>query len=423
MRKIFLIFLHKTIIILKFAENFHQMDEIDIKIGEVIEPVASNTTEIEGIKSLRELYDEKKKRLGLSDRQVQRLLNMDTKTIKPILDGTAKQTNLVSFIKIGHFLGIDIQSLARIYVPELDKDQIGEIHRARIAGFVLDNFDIATLIKIGFLNKESSIIEISNRIIAFFGLHSIFDYNPFSANRLYSRTRRNSNDLMRAFWVHSALTLFKKLDNKIPYNRGALVELMPKIRSYTLDEKYGLYKVLKALFNVGVTVIFQPSVEKLQIRGATMCVNEKPCIVISDVNKSYATLWFALMHELHHVLYDFEDIIKQTYHITDNEGDIFLVNEKKANQFAFDYLLGEDKLLFISAYIGSNLTVRRFGKEWCIHPSIIYEMFCYRNKFQYKFYKKYMISSDVALNILNTHPFEKKDLEEVALEIKEILYR
>ena len=53
-------------------------------------------------------------------------------------------------------------------------------------------------------------------------------------------------------------------------------------RPYTRDVENGLTKVVKALFNVGVTVIFQPTVDNLQVRGATISINNKPCIVLSD---------------------------------------------------------------------------------------------------------------------------------------------
>jgi len=65
------------------------------------------------------------------------------------------------------------------------------------------------------------------------------------------------------------------------------------------------------LFNIGITIVFQPSLPKTQIRGATFLINDKPCIVITDFNKNYATIWFALIHELHHVLFDLETIDKK----------------------------------------------------------------------------------------------------------------
>ena len=47
---------------------------------------------------------------------------------------------------------------------------------------------------------------------------------------------------------------------------------------------------------------------KTQIKGATFVINNKPCIVITDFNKNYGTIWFSLIHELHHVLFDLDSI-------------------------------------------------------------------------------------------------------------------
>lgn len=129
---------------------------------------------------------------------------------------------------------------------------------------------------------------------------------------------------------------------------------MPKIRPFTRDIENGLVQVAKALYKVGVTVIFQPSIEKLQIRGATFSCNKKPCIVLSDLQKNYPTLWFTLLHELHHVLYDFDEINKRVFHLSSGEGDIFLMNEERADNFATEYLLSEARLRYAIGYINSK---------------------------------------------------------------------
>lgn len=218
---------------------------------------------------------------------------------------------------------------------------------------------------------------------------------------------------MRNFWIQSAYTQFQNIDNPYPYNRKELVDLIPKIRPYTRDVKNGLIKVLKALYRVGVTIIYQPSLEKIQVRGATMVVNDKPCIVLSNLQKNYPTLWFTLLHELHHVLYDLEDIKSQTYHISNGEGDLFLMNEERADKFAREYLLNDSRLKFISGYITSNFHVKRFADEWGVHDSIIYAIYCYKTN-EWALYNKYIPKMTEALELLNTHPFEKESLIESA---------
>lgn len=152
-----------------------------------------------------------------------------------------------------------------------------------------------------------------------------------------------------------------------------------------------------------------------------MVVDGKPCIVLSNLQKLYPTLWFTLLHELHHVLFDLDEIAKQSYHVSDNDGDIFLMNEERADSFAEEYLLNESRLKFACGYIRSDLHIKKMAKEWCIHPSIIYAFYCYKTN-EWQFYNKYIPSMDSALEMINTHPFEKESLMESVTQIKEILY-
>lgn len=128
------------------------------------------------------------------------------------------------------------------------------------------------------------------------------------------------------------------------------------------------------MFNIGVTVVFQPSLPKTKIRGVTFYINNKPCIVITDLNKNYATIWFALIHELSHVLFDLDTIENTKFHLS-GKPDLFLIQEDKANEFASEYLLSSEKMRYIEKLIDNQLIVRRFAKEYQIHPCFIYSQY------------------------------------------------
>lgn len=371
--------------------------------------------------SVKELYLKKRESLGISDRQIQKMLGIDSNTLNPILEGEAKQINFINVIKLSHFLSIPLNELADIYMPSLSAEQIGEIQKAKETSYIIENFEIATLQKNGFLNKKMTSREITEKIRKFFGLVSLYDYTKTSMFSVFSRPKRDSNELMRNFWVQSALVQFKHINNPNFYDRRALVELIPKIRPYTRDVENGLIKVLKALYNVGVTSIYQPSLKGVQVRGATMVVNGKPCIVLSDLQKNYPTLWFTLLHELHHVLYDFEEIEKRTYHITSGEGDLFLMDEERADDFARDYLLNESRLKYASMYINSPVMIEKLATKWGMHPSIIYSIHCYETG-EWALFQKHIPKMDKALRLLNTYPFEKETLMQSVEQLKELIY-
>lgn len=80
------------------------MEKEDCKIGNVIEAAIKSNIDIDRVTSLKELYNERKKTLHLSDRQIKQILGMDpNKTINPILEGTAKHVGFINIIKLAHF--------------------------------------------------------------------------------------------------------------------------------------------------------------------------------------------------------------------------------------------------------------------------------------------------------------------------------
>ena len=184
---------------------------------------------------------------------------------------------------------------------------------------------------------------------------------------------------MRDFWVKSAHAHLKSFDNPYPYERKQLLELIPKIRPYTMNVEQGLVTVIQALFYAGVTVMYQPLLTNVSVRGATFAVNDKPAIVLTDYNKSYPTLWFALLHELHHVLHDWEQIQTNNYHLT-GQPDLYLLNEEKADDFARDFLCAKAWSKYIRPHLNNPTVVNRYARERQIHPSIIYNFAMYDMK-------------------------------------------
>jgi len=328
----------------------------------------------ENTKSLKQLLDLKLEESGLSKTQFEKLSKIGRKSLDPILNNESKQTDIIKLLKVGEFLDLSVSDLLILFLKDRPQEDITDLQHSIELTFIHKHFDLKTLSSLGFIDRSSDIESIKKRIKEFFGIENIFDYEKDMNGVLYSRTKRSFSDKMKDFWIKSSYKYFELIDNPNEYNRGELVELVPKIKPYTANVDKGLLTVFQALFHIGITVIFQPLLPKTQIRGATFVVNDKPCIVITDFNKNYATIWFALIHELHHVLYDMETIEKSRYHLT-GEPDLFLIQEDKANEFAREYLFSVDKLRNVEAFIHNPIIVARKAREYGIHPSIIYSMF------------------------------------------------
>lgn len=327
--------------------------------------------------SLEDLLIDKLEKSGLTKTQFEKLAGIERKSLDSILNKTSKQTDVSKLIKLGEFLDLSFEKLLILHYNNRTSEEVKELQDSMDITFINKYFDIKSLSSLGFLNKKSELEELKKRICSYFGLDSIYEYETTLNDVLFSRTKKTYSDKMKDFWIKSSYKYFELINNPNEFDRRSLIELIPKIKPYTKNVENGLKTIFQSLYNVGVTVVFQPSVPKTHIRGATFVVNNKPCIVITDYNKNYATIWFALIHELHHVLYDLEVITKTSYHLT-GEPDLFLLQEDKANSFASDYLLSDEKIRYIEKMIHNKLMVSRFADENQIHPCIIYSQFQWR---------------------------------------------
>jgi hypothetical protein len=378
--------------------------------------------------SIKEIFEGRLNKHGITQNQAEKILNMQKRTLEGILDGSAKRVDVINLLKLGQFLGLETNALFKFFLSDMPADMVGELEDAKKKSYILSNFDIKNLAKSGFLSSKTDFDEIEKRIVTFFGLKSIFHYSNKQIIPAFSKTRKNESALMREFWVRSAYAHFESLKNPNTYDRKQLVELIGKIRPYTLNVAGGLRTVTQALYNIGVTVIYQPHLPTTQVKGATFVIGSQPCIALTDLNKNYATIWFALLHELHHVLYDFDEIQSNVFHLT-GEIDLFLLQEDKADEFSRDYFLPADRAKFIYKYIDNQLVVNNFARENQVHPSLIYNFYCWDMEAAGKgsYWAKYnsiIRAADIklALKDINIDPFDKERVEDTVQYLKENIF-
>ena len=389
----------------------------------MIENILNKSFQYDG-PSLEELFQGKLKESGLTKTQFEKLSGMERRSLDAILDKTSKQTDIIKLLKLSDFLEFDFYELLIIHFNDRPVEEIIELQSSMDITFINKHFDLKTLTSLGFIKKQDSLEILKERICSFFVIDSIYEYDKELSEALYSRTKKSFSDKMKDFWIKSSYKYFELVDNPNEYNRQNLIDLIPKIKPYTQNVETGLLTVFQALFNIGITVVFQPSLPKTQIRGATFYLNSKPCVVITDFNKNYATIWFALIHELHHVLFDLDIIEKTNYHLS-GEPDLFLIQEDKANEFASEYLLSSEKMRYIEKMIHNKFMVERFAKESQIHPSIVYSQYQWRqsllgNDYWGAFKDSFPSIKNLTKN-LNVSNWDIESIKEAASKIRELL--
>ncbi|WP_421824872.1 ImmA/IrrE family metallo-endopeptidase [Flagellimonas oceanensis] len=353
---------------------------------------------------LKELFDQRLEELSITKHQACKILGVENKTLDSLLIGDSKKVDFLTIIKLSYFLDIPHNSLFEKYFELVYDNNNVAIEAAKKRSFLVNNFDLPALKRLGLISSINDFSSIEKSIKSFFGYDTIFEYGRNKVSAALSSGKRKTSKQSLDFWFETVCISIDKTPNPNIYNRDSLIEFFPKIRAHSMNIEKGFLIVAQMLFKMGVTLIIVPKFHKdLHIRGATFSRQGKPCIALTKYTQFYPTLWFALIHELFHVLYDWEVIKKEIYHfsVESKEGeekgvteiiDEHIIDEDEANDFAREYLFSKDKLEQVYPYIDEPLFVEKFAKENHVHPSFIYTFYLweYGNNFSYAKYNKYL---------------------------------
>ena len=362
--------------------------------------------------TLKEVFERRLIELKIAPTTASEIIDIDYRAMLNIVNGSKTIADFTNLVKIANFLQISTTEATRMYVNLIERNfpEQGMITTEEVK-FIKENFDLAALKKAKFINSITDFNEICHKLTRILGLRIILDYKKPGADVAFSSgkiTPKNENN--RSQWIAFARDTFEEINNQNEYDRGALIEYFPKIRWHSTNVELGLTSVIRDLYKIGVTVIYQDALPSLHLRGATFSVNEKPCVVLTNYRGYYPTLFFALVHELFHVLFDWDEIIANTYHLSDDDERELSVKEKEneADQFARDYLFSKEKTRLIRPHLNSNSKyVEKFSIDNHVHPSFAYVFSAFDLGKSYRW----------AWALANTFN-PKKEMEELLLKLK-----
>lgn len=335
--------------------------------------------------SLEELFEERIKGLNIKKTTALKMMGMTTRTLSGIVSGEQKMLDYTQLIKLANFIGIPLEKAALMYLNNVRKFHEEEIYQEKtgdLINFINDKFNLAELRKVGLINSLTDYPSIINSICKYFGLSKLEDYEEPDMNIAFSAGKRAKANCSIKNWVYLCEQTCIELRNPNEFDRNKLVEFFPQIRWYCTDVNNGLVTVIKHLFQIGITVVFYPAFPSMHIRGATFQVNQKPCIALTNYKGFYPTLWFALIHELYHVLFDWEEILVNDYHLSlerDEKISTTSNSEIEADDFAREYLFSKSKSNQIEPYISDHETVKAFALENHVDPSFVYTFSAHDN--------------------------------------------
>ncbi len=334
--------------------------------------------------SLKELFQQRLEYLEITKNQARKILDVDHKVLDSILVGDTKKIDPVLIIKLAEFLEVPYEELFSKYFQLLSNTHSDSINLAKRRSYVVNNFDIPALKRIGLISSINDFDEIEQQINQFLGYSSIFEHSKHTITATYSQGKRKTNKKNLGLWCAMAYQTLEQTPNPNEYNREALIAFFDG-----LNEKNGLILIVQALFKMGITVIHIPKLNRdIHVKGATVPFMNKPCIILTKYTPFYATLWFTLIHELYHVLYDWDEILLSNQPHLTGETDSIKIEESAADNFARQYLFSDDKMNQVSNRINEAKFIKHFAEQNHVHPSIIYNFYCWDLK-QDECYQKF----------------------------------
>tara|TARA_R110002050_G_scaffold171113_2_gene303101 strand:+ start:6959 stop:8221 length:1263 start_codon:yes stop_codon:yes gene_type:complete len=355
-------------------------------VNNLLRGLFSENTKLQNFE-LIELFEQRLADLSITKNQACIILDLEHKTLDPVLDGVAKKIDFLTILKLSYFLGIPQNDFVDQYFDLIFNNYNQDIETVKKRSFIVNNFDLPQLKKSGFIDSINDFDEIEERLNKFFGYDTIFEFGKNKVTAALSSGSRKTGKKSLDFWFEAVCKSVDKTPNPHEYDRKGLIEFFPKIRSYCTDVEKGLIAVARKLFTLGITIIVVPKYSKdLHLRGATFFRGGKPCIALNKYTQFYPTLWFTLIHECYHVLYDWDLIKQETFHFSievNNQEDQkrsniingYEIDENSADYFAREYLFSNEKLERIASHINEPLFIEKFAKENHVHPSFIYSFY------------------------------------------------
>lgn len=382
---------------------------------------------------LREVLQHFLENSGIKVSAIAEEIGVTRATLSKFLNGES-DLKFMQAVRLMKVLGISEGEFVAAYCKgkEMEEESLERLERI---SYISKKFDLATLKRIGVIPKVK-VEEYEKYICSFLGINSIYEYDDTSLMpALFSKSKmkilEEKESKMTSFWLRCAIQSFLKIGNPNEFDKDLLFQLLRRSAEFTEDEKNGYYKFVLVLYQIGITVLTQPYSTGTNAYGATLILNGKPCVIITDKGKKYHKLWISLLHELYHVINDFDIIETLNYHFSTPDMPDLLLNEQKAEQFAMDILINpaiQDKL---SRVVSFPSKVKALAKELNVSPSIIYGVYLEslpNGKIKKQQFARFnndemLISSEIATKNILFDPVSKHSLLAAIDEMKLILNR
>ena len=172
-----------------------------------------------------------------------------------------------------------------------------------------------------------------------------------------------------AAWIRCAEMRAKEAPAE-PFNRGKLKKFLGIIRALSTKGPDEFRPELEQLLSrCGVVLVLLPHFPKTYAHGATFWIKPDKAVLLMSIRGKWADIfWFSLFHEIGHILLH----PKKTFIDKDQVYPELARQEKEADQFAADSLIGAEKLgqVVLKADF-SQIAIKAFAREVGVSVGIV----------------------------------------------------
>lgn len=303
------------------------------------------------------------KKTGLSEKHISHLLNGDSRLTEEV---ALKLEKILPSIPASYWLNLESkyqEYLARQKEEyKLENEDLEEISKRFRFKEVFAGLDwdikkqaneMLKLLKISDFNNFESAYD--NLCVNFFQDGGEKEAIAIWMNLCESEIEIQNNDLKNIEYDQKTLISHLELFKKLAYNNNIQQSLVS----------------CKKLFNrLGIYFVVCDAITNCKVRGVLTTYKNHPAIFISKRFKTHDHIWFAIMHEVGHLIkhYNNKDI-----NISMDTDDISTdIKEREANAFARDYFINlNDYNNFVNNNDFSDNAICKFSQEHKILEGIL----------------------------------------------------
>lgn len=226
---------------------------------------------------------------------------------------------------------------------------------------------------------KNNFANITQDLLNFFSVHSL-KYIPNTQMAVF---RRHEQKNINKNTIAAIIRLGERKAQSVqvePFNKKALKEALPEIKSYSLLEpKEYLEKLEEKLRTLGIVLVCVPGFKHTGLQGAAKWLDTDKAVVIvksrgqeADTSVTEDKFWFNLFHELGHLI-----LHGKTEEFIDLDDEVDSDEEREANAFANKQFMGGFELSDLQAYKGvrggidADKAIKGLSERFGIAPAIV----------------------------------------------------